>query len=201
MEGLAHLAGRPGKVDHVVGIDQVDGKAVRFEPSRDRRQVLLRNAVALSELLCGEPVMVIRRVRIAQLIDITFKRLFALGRATQLEPQMLHRKAVSDQAAIVGRRPRFGTRIARERDEIVLVDLLRDKSASHRRPARRGGGRGSKHCHAGQKRQRDGEHNCPKSDNLRNLEGGATAHVPSPGRLAKLSGNLIKTVYGPGRAA
>src|SRR5208283_4403340 len=119
-----------------------------------------------------------------QLIDITFKRLFAFGRAPQLEPQMLHWKAVSDRAAIVGRR-RFGTRIARERDEIVLVDLLRDETARHRRPARRGDSRRSKHCHAGQKRQRDGEHDCRKSDKLRNLEGGATAHVPSPRATSK----------------
>ena len=52
VEGLAHLTGRPGKFDHhAAGIDQIDGKAVRFEPSRDRRQVLLRQAVALSKLL------------------------------------------------------------------------------------------------------------------------------------------------------
>jgi hypothetical protein len=178
MEGLQHLAGRPGKFDHYpAGIDQIDGKAVRLEPSRDRRQVLLRQAVALSKLLCGEPVMEIRRLGLRKSIDIFVECLFLLGRAPQLEPQMLHRKAIRDRAAVVGRR-RFGTGIAPERDEIVLVDLIRDESGSHRRHARRGGGRRRKHRYGGQERQHAGEHDRHKSGKLWNLESGATIHIP-----------------------
>ena len=100
--------------------------------------------------------MVVRRLGVRQFVDVTFERFFLLGRAPQLEPQMLQREAVGDRAAIVGRR-RFGTRVARQRNEIALVDLLRDESARHRRHALRGGGRRGKHPRGSKNRQRTGE--------------------------------------------
>ena len=131
VEGLPHLPGRPGKVDHVVGIDQVDGKAVRLEPSRDLRQVPLRQSVARCELLRGQPVMVVRRFGVLEFIEVFFERLLLLGRAPQLEPQMLHWKAVSDRAAIVGHR-RFWTRIAHQCHQGALVYRLGDQRAGLR---------------------------------------------------------------------
>jgi hypothetical protein len=57
--------------------------------------------------------MVIRRLRVLKFVDVFIERLFPLGRAPQLEQQMLEREVCRNRAAIVGR-VRFGTRIATE---------------------------------------------------------------------------------------
>ena len=104
VEGLAHLARIAREINHhAVGIDPVDGEAVRLEPICDGGQVLWHQSVSRSELLRGQPMMVVRRFRVLEFIEVFFECLLLLGRASQLEPQMLHRKAVIDRAAIIGR--------------------------------------------------------------------------------------------------
>src|SRR5208282_5928394 len=109
--------------------------------------------VLLSEFSGGEPVMVIRGFWVGKLIGISIQRPLPFGRALEQEPQVLQRKVVSDGAAIIGR-IRFGPRVAAKRDEIALVDLLRDESPSRRRHALRGGNPRREHRGGGQKRHR-----------------------------------------------
>ena len=130
MESLAHLPGVTREIDHRrVRIGAVDDEAVRLKPARDLREILFGQSVALAELLRREPLMVIRRVGIFEFIEIFFERALLLGAAPQLEHHVLHREVGGNRAAVVSRR-RFGTRIACERDQRILVDRGGDE---HRR--------------------------------------------------------------------
>jgi len=80
MEGLVHLPGRAREIDEdTARINHVHPEAVRFEPARDRVQILLRQAEPLAKLLCGEPVVEVGRLRIVKLVDQELQGLLLLG--------------------------------------------------------------------------------------------------------------------------
>ena len=90
---------------------------MRFEPICDRVDILRSQSVSPSQFLRGQPMMVVRRLRVLELIDVFVERLFPLGRPKQLEEHVIQRKVRGDGAAIICRR-RFRTRIAGERRQL-----------------------------------------------------------------------------------
>ena len=82
--------------------------------------------ISIAELLRRQPVMVIRRVGIFELIEIFLERALLIGAASQLEHHVLHREFGGYRAAIISRR-RFGTRIPRERHHRIIVDRGSDE--------------------------------------------------------------------------
>jgi len=115
-----------------------------LKPARNLREVPTGQSVALSELLRGQPVVVVRRFGVLEFIEVFFECLLLLGRASQLEHQVLHRNVVRNRAAIIGRR-RFWARIARERDQRILVDRGGDERR-HSRVGTEGGPAARQQC-------------------------------------------------------
>ena len=95
---------------------------------RDFGRIFRRQTVALSDFLRGQPVVIVWRLGVAQLIDVLPKRLFPFGRASQLEEHMLYPEAVSDRPAII-LCIRFRTRVPSKRDQFCIVDRLGDQRA------------------------------------------------------------------------
>lgn len=80
MEGLAYLVRRTGKIDqHSAWIDRINREAVCVEPVGNGIQVLLRQTEGLSNLLCGEPFMIVRRSWVMEFLNELLERFFQLG--------------------------------------------------------------------------------------------------------------------------
>jgi hypothetical protein len=129
VERIADLARGTREIDHhLVGIDLVDLEAMRSEPSLDGVEVFRSQSVPLTDLLRGQPVMVMRRLGVLEFIDVPVERLLLLGRPPQLEQHVIHREICGNGAAIVGCR-RFRTSVALERDESVVANRRSDQRA------------------------------------------------------------------------
>ena len=122
------LAGGAGEVDHhAARIDRVDGKAVLLQPVGDGGDVGRRRPELGADVVGVEPVVIVGRVRVLLLGDQRLKRLFLGRRTPQLQQQMRQRDVVAHAATVVGGIARFGAGIARERNQIALVDGLGDE--------------------------------------------------------------------------
>ena len=130
VEGSAHLLGRTAEIDgQPARLNSVDGESVRLEPCGDGGDVFLRDAVVLGELIGGEPLVEVRRAGGLKLLDVLPERSFTLGRALQLEKQVVEREVRGDGTTIVGGRC-FGTGVVLEFHELGLIDRLADHADS-----------------------------------------------------------------------
>ncbi len=130
LETFADLRGGAGKIDeHPTGIDHVDAKTMRLQPSGNLVEVRLRQTEAFAKFLRGQPVMEVWRTFGVEFIDELLKGFFLFRRTLQLKEHVLHWEIFRHNAAIV-REPGFGMGIARERDTIHFIDALRDPRAS-----------------------------------------------------------------------
>ena len=130
LEGGAHLGDGAGKIDeHAAGIDDVDAKAMGFEPASDDVEVGLRQAELFTEFLRGQPLMEIGRTLGLEFVEKLLERHFLLGRALQLEQHVVHLEIAGYSAAIV-RRACFRTGVARQSDTIEFINDPGDSRAS-----------------------------------------------------------------------
>ena len=128
MEGILDLARRAGVVDQdAVLIDMLDLQAIALQPFRDLVDVRLRQTEPLAEFGGLDPVLEQRRVGIVLLLDKLLQRLFLLRRALQQQQHVIQLQIGVDLAAIV-QRINFRTRIAGQRCEPGIVNLLRDNA-------------------------------------------------------------------------
>ena len=124
----ANLTGRAGKVDrHPVGKHLIDGEAALLQPIGDGLDVRGCRAELRAQLLGAKPLMVVRRIRIVQLIDQRLQRLLLRRRAPQLQQHMRHRHGVGRAAAIVGGISRCCRDVARKPEQAAIIDRLRDQ--------------------------------------------------------------------------
>ena len=128
VEGRSHFTRRPGKIDQQpVLIHHIDREPMRFQPSRDRVEILRRQPESLSVFLRGEPLMKVRRGRILKFINVLAELLLLFRRPLQLEQHVIHRKVVSDQPAIV-LLVRLRPGVSREGDQLAFVHILRNQN-------------------------------------------------------------------------
>jgi hypothetical protein len=80
------------------------------------------DAELLSELVRREPVMVIRRGAVLELVDQFLERLFQSRRPAQQQLHMCHGEVVGNGAAIVLFCAHFRPRVAGKRDTVGVVD-------------------------------------------------------------------------------
>lgn len=114
-KSFAHLPRMSRKIDtHTAGINHVDRKSMRFQPTGNRGHILRRQSKSLPIFLRANPVVIIRRPGRVQLVDKLVERHFLLRRAPQLQQHMLHRRIPSQSPAIVRRgslRPRIPAKL------------------------------------------------------------------------------------------
>ncbi len=110
--------------DHVVRVDVIHRDAVRFEPMGDGLDVGIGDAVLISELRRGQPLVVIRRGLVGQAFDVFIERLLGLERALELQEHVLELEARPNAAAVVAR-DGFGARVAAKRDALGFIDARR----------------------------------------------------------------------------
>ncbi len=126
MEGFADFARRAGEVDHhAVGVNGIDGEAVRPKPACDGVDVLLRHTVLLSLFCRHDPVVEIGRALVGEAVDVLVELPLQLGRPLQLQQHVFHGEAVFHAAAVVfgvGFPPR-----APDPDQLAFVDGLGDE--------------------------------------------------------------------------
>jgi hypothetical protein len=107
--------GRAGKVDrHLVVKHRIDGEAVLRKPVGDGLDIRGRRTELRTRLLGAEPLMIVRRIRIVQLIDQRRERLLLRRRASQLQQHMRHRHGVERAAAIIAGNSRCRGYVARK---------------------------------------------------------------------------------------
>src|SRR6266436_6353584 len=92
---------------------------------RECVQVQVGYAKSVSKFIGAQPFVKVGRIGIVELLHELLDSLLLLGRAAQLEQQVLHWEGIFDSATIVFCAG-VTMRVACERDAFAFIDVLRD---------------------------------------------------------------------------
>ena len=131
VEGALDLRRRAAEADrHAVARDLGDGEPVAGEPVGDGEDVGLGGSEIFADLVRGEPLVKVGRVRVVFAGHVGVEGGLLLGAAVEHQDQVGHGQVVRHLTQIV---PGVGEgmRVALERDQLGFVDTVKDAGGGH----------------------------------------------------------------------